>query len=267
MYRSSSSTSPSASSSHARLYSAVTGGTVRRLRLGWTPWLTCHTPPASPPPASPRRAADKPACYAFQLDPLDSFESLILTLTALAASRYQRHHPALPRGEDASVTVFVSPKPSLRDSTGVSRLVPTVNPGEPDERVLEFDTTSCTLNPTARLVASIHRPPGAVSSSHDYLSRPPTLDAVRESGEQRAGVIDVSLRNVSVNAARLLATLERLEHDVLANQARSRLQLSRFAEDCGGRDGMRVAAGQRRQTPAWGTYDFTQPQQPLLSRG
>lgn len=183
----------------------------------------------------PKRVADKAACYAFQLDPLDSFESLILTLTARrsvpdasstiaailrgeeATNHRLRFSKCLAEGLDRVFRDWFKPKPSHNSET------------EPDSKVLEFDNTSCTLTiqPHASPRAHVAHP-ALSSSSHDYLSRPP-LSAQYASLELNERVeLTFHCEHLTINAARLLATLERLESDVLANQARSRLAIQRL---------------------------------------
>ncbi|KAI3479571.1 hypothetical protein L1887_58383 [Cichorium endivia] len=198
----------------------------------------------------PRRAAHKPACYAFQLDPLDSFESLILTLTARRSIQDTNATiGALLRGDERSTTGCAfqsrsprawiassatgsSPNPSASREVscmrGVGRSERILPEQEPDARVLEFDTTSCTLTiqPHASARAHMAHPALSATASHHYLSRPP-LSAQYASLESSERVeLTFHCESIAINAARLLATLERLEHDVLATKARSRLALS-----------------------------------------
>ncbi|GAC93765.1 hypothetical protein PHSY_001330 [Pseudozyma hubeiensis SY62] len=199
----------------------------------------------------PRRAADQPACYAFQLDPLDSFESLILTLTARrSVADAQATISAMLRGEDASGGVRLRYSKALAE--GIDRVFrdwfrpkpSATGELEPDSQLLEFDTPSCTLSiqPHASPLAHVTHPALASTSSHDYLSRPPlsTQYATLASNERVELTFHCSC--IKINAARLLATLERLESDVLANQARSRLALSRLPRIVAG-GGMRIAPG------------------------
>lgn len=261
MYRSSSSTSARASSSHA-------ASTAQSLEepLDAYDWAGPPGSRATPTGLSstriPRRAADKPACYAFQLDPLDSFESLILTLTArrsIPDTNATIH--ALLRGEDASGHRLRFSKTLAEGLDRVFRdwFRPSIQ-GEPEERVLEFDTTSCTLTiqPHASSRASIAHP-ALSSSSHDYLSRPPLSTQYANLASNERVELTFHCETVSVNAARLLATLERLEHDVLANQARSRLQLSRLPRIVAAGTGMRVAAGQATANASVGYFMISQP--------
>lgn len=199
--------------------------------------------------SSRKSQRDKPACYAFQLDPLDSFESLILTLTArrsvpdTAAAIH-----AILRGEPPSSHRLRYSKTLAEGLDRVFRdwFRPPSSPSRhPDERVLEFDTTSCTLaiQPHASpLAASAH--PAHSSSSHDYLSRPPLSTQYANLASSERVELTFHCETVRVNAARLLATLERLEHDVLANQARSRLALKGLP---------RIVAGSGARVPsvAW----------------
>lgn len=209
----------------------------------------------------PRRAADKPACYAFQLDPLDSFESLILTLTArrsIPDTNATIH--ALLRGEDASGHRLRFSKTLAEGLDRVFRDWFRPSPhGEPDERMLEFDTTSCTLSiqPHASSRAAVAHP-ALSSSSHDYLSRPPLSMQYANLASNERVELTFHCETVKVNAARLLATLERLEHDVLANQARSRLQLSRLPRIVAGGNGMRVAAAQATANASVGYFMISQ---------
>ncbi|SJX63779.1 uncharacterized protein SRS1_14525 [Sporisorium reilianum f. sp. reilianum] len=184
------------------------------------------------------RAADRPACYAFQLDPLDSFESLILTLTARrsvpdanatiaamlrgedAAGHRLRYSKTLAEGLDRVFRDWFRPKPPSSASTRDT---------EPDTKLLEFDNTSCTLSiqPHASPLAQATHP-ALSSSSHDYLSRPPLSQQYANLASNERVELTFHCRHITINAARLLATLERLEHDVLANQARCRVALSRL---------------------------------------
>lgn len=200
----------------------------------------------------PRRAAHKPACYAFQLDPLDSFESLILTLTARrsiqdtnatiaallrgdeAANHRLRFSKSLAEGLDRVFRDWFKPKPTgelqgeLYAGASGRRSEKILPEQEPDSRVLEFDTTSCTLTiqPHASARAHMAHPALSATASHHYLSRPP-LSAQYASLESSERVeLTFHCESIAINAARLLATLERLEHDVLATKARSRLALS-----------------------------------------
>ncbi|TKY84603.1 hypothetical protein EX895_006505 [Sporisorium graminicola] len=189
----------------------------------------------------PGRAADKPACYAFQLDPLDSFESLILTLTARrsvpdanatiaamlrgedAAGHRLRYSKTLAEGLDRVFRDWFRPKCSSTSSSGRTSDL------EPDAKLLEFDNTSCTLSiqPHASPLAQATHP-ALSSSSHDYLSRPSLSTQYATLASNERVELTFHCRHITINAARLLATLERLEHDVLANQARSRVALSRL---------------------------------------
>ncbi|KAF6766843.1 F-box domain protein [Kalmanozyma brasiliensis GHG001] len=198
--------------------------------------------------SSRKAQRDKPACYAFQLDPLDSFESLILTLTARrsvpdAAAAIH----AILRGEPSSSHRLRYSKTLAEGLDRVFRdwFRPSPSPSLPAERTLEFDTTSCTLaiQPHASpLAASAH--PAHSSSSHDYLSRPPLSTQYANLASNERVELTFHCETVRINAARLLATLERLEHDVLANQARSRLALKGLP---------RIVAGSGARVPstAW----------------
>lgn len=185
----------------------------------------------------PHQAADKPACYAFQLDPLDSFESLILTLTARrSVPDAQATISAMLRGEEPAASEGVRLRYSKTLAEGLDRVFRDwfrSNPSsdvEPDPRLLEFDTPSCTLSiqPHASALAHVTHPALASSSSHDYLSRPPLSVQYANLASNERVELTFHCTHITINAARLLATLERLEHDVLANQARSRLAISRL---------------------------------------
>ncbi|SPO32538.1 uncharacterized protein UTRI_04282 [Ustilago trichophora] len=200
-----------------------------------------------------RRATDKPACYAFQLDPLDSFESLILTLTARrSVPDANATIAAILRGEEAGChrlrysktlaegldrvfrdwfkppTAIASSSSSFSSSSSSSHA--TIAPQQPETKVLEFDAASCTLTiqPHASARAHIAHPALSSGQSHNYLSQPPLSAHYASLASNERVELTFHCECVTINAARLLATLERLEHDVLANQAKSRLQLSKL---------------------------------------
>ncbi|PWY98298.1 hypothetical protein BCV70DRAFT_202078 [Testicularia cyperi] len=232
----------------------------------------------------PRKAAAKPACYAFQLDPLDSFESLILTLTAKRttedpaavlsalmrgddpsmAGQRMRYSKTLAEGLDRVFRDWFKPKAppsgvpnsvvttttltdsaSMHDPASFSTLASTFGvtnssvrgrsnsippEHEPDSRLLEFDNTSCVLQiqPHASLQAISTHPALCNYSSHDYLSRPP-LSAQYASIDLNDRVeLTFHCEHIAINTARLLTTLERLEHDVLLSQAKTRLVHEKF---------------------------------------
>ncbi|CDR98571.1 hypothetical protein, partial [Sporisorium scitamineum] len=205
------------------------------------PPATRATPTGLASSRLPGRAADKPACYAFQLDPLDSFESLILTLTARrsvsdanatiaamlrgedAAGHRLRYSKTLAEGLDRVFRDWFRPNPHPHPSSASTHNTDL----EPDSKLLEFDNTSCTLliQPHASPLAQTTHP-ALSSSSHDYLSRPPLSTQYANLASNERVELTFHCRHITINAARLLATLERLEHDVLANQARSRVALS-----------------------------------------
>ncbi|CCF51460.1 hypothetical protein NDA11_006310 [Ustilago hordei] len=186
----------------------------------------------------PRRAADKPACYAFQLEPLDSFESLILTLTARrsipdvnatigailrgedASGHRLRYSKVLAEGLDRVFREWFKPQASSNSASSSQ---------EPELKTLEFDNTSCTLSIQPHASSRAHvAHPALSSSSHDYLSGPPLSAQYANLASNERVELTFHCEHITINAARLLATLERLEHDVLANQARSGLAMSRL---------------------------------------
>ncbi|SPO27681.1 uncharacterized protein UTRI_04282_B [Ustilago trichophora] len=192
-----------------------------------------------------RHATDKPACYAFQLDPLDSFESLILTLTARrsvpdanatiaailrgedAGCHRLRYSKTLAEGLDRVFRDWFKPPASLAASSSSH---PITDRDQPETKILEFDATSCTLTiqPHASARAHIAHPALSSGQSHNYLSQPPLSAHYASLASNERVELTFHCDCVTINAARLLATLERLEHDVLANQAKSKLQLSRL---------------------------------------
>lgn len=180
----------------------------------------------------PRRAASKPACYAFQLEPLDSFESLILTLTARrSVPDVNATIGAILRGEDANDHRL---RYSKTPAEGLDRVFrdwfkPHSSSQEPESKILEFDNTSCTLNIQPHASSRAHvAHPALSSSSHDYLSHPPLSTQYANLASNERVELTFHCEHITINATRLLATLERLEHDVLANQARSRLAMSKL---------------------------------------
>ncbi|SPO37236.1 uncharacterized protein PSFLO_02708 [Pseudozyma flocculosa] len=198
---------------------------------------------------------NKPACYAFQLDPLDSFESLILTLSArkcipdLAAAYTGRTsgrrpsspssgpNPAGPRG-DPSVASSAQLHDADEAFASMSALMSTFGPinrfrpqtsailAPPPQRQLEFDSTSCTL--TIQPHAASSSPHPAHSRSSDaYLSSPLTSHYATLNHHDRVE-LTFHCEYVAINAARLLSSLEMLEEAVIEAEERARSAAMRF---------------------------------------
>lgn len=196
----------------------------------------------------PRRAADKPACYAFQLDPLDSFESLILTLTVRRSVQDANATiAAILRGEDASGHRLRYSKTLAEGLDRVFRdwFKPPASDPEPTTQILELDNTSCTLTiqPHASPLAYSVHPALSASSSHDYLSRPSLSTQYATQNSDERVELTFHCEHVTINAARLLATLERLEHNVLANQTKGRLAMATLPRIVENVSSARVGAG------------------------
>ncbi|PWN49782.1 hypothetical protein IE53DRAFT_369483 [Violaceomyces palustris] len=248
--------------------------------------------------ASSKAASRHPACYAIQLDPLDSFESLILTLTVKrrvenslgvleadqpnptrSVAQFLRHQRIVAEGLDrvfrdwfrppAPTDVGSSPllggggggsreeEQRLASAAALQTLMSTFGPinllggvgggggsanrtsstsrvrarstsssrgyNDPPPRVLEFDSSSCTLtiqpHPTSR--ASASHPALSSLESHNYLSQGSLYSHYASTLHDRCE-LTFHCESLGINAARLLSVLEQVEIDVMAETIRNR---------------------------------------------